>query len=80
MKDIESHKLLRGEGEKIETVTNFISLAPKSLWTMTAAMKLKDAFWKESYDKLKQHIKKQRHHFANKNLSSRSYVFSSSHV
>ena len=28
--------------ETMETVTNFISGAPKSLWTVTAAMKLKD--------------------------------------
>ena len=35
---------------------------------------------KESYDKLRQHIKKQRHHFANKGPSSQSYGFSSSHV
>ena len=31
------------DGEKMETVTDFIFLAPKSLWTVTAAMKLKDA-------------------------------------
>ena len=30
-------------GQKMETVTDFISLASKSLWTVTAAMKLKDA-------------------------------------
>ena len=28
--------------ENMETVTDFISWAPKSLWTVTAAMKLKD--------------------------------------
>ena len=28
----------------------------------------------------RQHIKKQRHYFANKGLSSQSYGFSSSHV
>ena len=33
--------------------------------------------WKKSYD---QHIKKQRHFFADKGLSSQSYGFSSSHV
>ena len=34
---------------------------------LTAAMQLKDtAPWKESYDKSRQRIKKQRHHFANK--------------
>ena len=36
--------------------------------------------WKESYDQSRQHIKKQRHYFANKGLSSQSYGFSSSHV
>ena len=33
---------------------------------VTAAMKLKDAPWKKSYDKPRQHIKKQRHAFADK--------------
>ena len=37
------------------------------------------ASWKESYDKPRQHIKKQRHYFVNKGLSSQSYGFSSSH-
>ena len=36
--------------------------------------------WKKSYDKPRQHIKKQRHYFSNKGLSSQSYGFSSSHV
>ena len=36
--------------------------------------------WKESYAQRRQHIKKQRHYFANKGLSSQSYGFSSSHV
>ena len=40
--------------------------APKSLQMVTAAMKLKDAQWKESYDKPRQYINKQRHHFATK--------------
>ena len=31
------------DGETMETVADFIFLAPKSLWTMTAATKLKDA-------------------------------------
>ena len=38
------------------------------------------ASWKKSYDKSRQHIKGQRHHFADKSLSSQSYGFSSSHV
>ena len=36
--------------------------------------------WKKSFDKPRQHIKKQRHYFANKVLCSQSYGFSSSHV
>ena len=36
--------------------------------------------WKSSYDKPKQSIEKQRHHFANKGPYSQSYGFSSSHV
>ena len=35
--------------------------------------------WKKSYDKLRQCIKKQRYHFANKGLYSQSNGFSSSH-
>ena len=36
--------------------------------------------WKEGYDQPRQHIKKQRHYFANKGLSSQGYGFSSGHV
>jgi len=36
--------------------------------------------WKKSYDKSRQHIKKQRHYFTDKGPSSQSYGFSSSHV
>ena len=58
--------------------------APKSLQMVTAAMKLKDTcflegklrpIWKESYNQSRQHIKKQRHYFANKGLSSQAMVF-----
>ena len=45
---------------------------------VTALMKLKDTwFMEENYDKARQHIKKQRHYFANKGLSSQSYGISS---
>ena len=63
-------------GETMETVTDFILGGSK----ITAAMKLKDTPWKESYDQPRQHIKKQRHYFVNKGPSSQSYGFSSSHV
>ena len=36
--------------------------------------------WKKSYDQPRQHIKKQKHYFANKSPSSQGYGFSGSHV
>ena len=36
--------------------------------------------WKKSYDQPRQHIKKQRHYYANKGLSSQGCGFSSGHV
>ena len=69
------------DGETVETVTDFIFWAPKSLQMVTAPMKLKDACsLEESCDQTRQHIKKQRHYFANKCPSSQSYGFTSSHV
>ena len=57
------------------------SWAPKSLWTVTAAMNLRHLLLgKKSYDKPRQCIKKQRHYFAYRSPSSQSYGFSSSHV
>ena len=61
------------------------SWAPPILCMVTAAMKLKDACSLEekldsTNDKSRQHIKKQRHHIANKGLYSQSYGISSSHV
>ena len=49
------------DGQTVETVTDFILGAPKSLQIVIAAMKLKDASWKKSYDQPRQHIKKQRY-------------------
>ena len=70
------------DGERVETVADFILGAPKSLQMVTAAMKLKKTFtpWKESYDQPRQHIKKQRYYFANQGLSGQGYGFSSGHV
>ena len=48
---------------------------------VTTAMKLKALTpWKESYDQPREHIKKQRHYFANKGPSGQGYGFSSGHV
>ena len=54
--------------------------APKSLQMLTEVMTLKDTPWKKSYDQPRQHVKKQRHYFANKGPHSQSYGFSSSHA
>ena len=55
--------------------------APKSLQMVIVAMELKYAYsLEESYDQPRQHIKKQRHYFANKGPSSQGYGFSSGHV
>ena len=59
---------------------SLISWAPKALQIVTTAMKLKDACCLESYDKPRQHMQKQKHHFANKGPYSQSYSFFSSHV
>ena len=61
------------------TVKTLFSWAPKWLQMVTAAMKLKDA-WKKSYDKPRQCIKKQRHYFTNKGLSSQNCGFSCGQV
>ena len=56
--------------------------APKSLWMVTAARKLKEllAPWKKSNDKPRQHIKKQRYHFADNGPYGQCYGPSNSHV
>ena len=70
----------RIDGEKVEAVTDFLPWAPKSLWTVTAIMKLKDAYFLESYDKPRQCNEKQRYHFADESPYSQIYHFSSNHV
>ena len=50
--------------------------APRSLLVVTVDMKLKDAWpWKKSCDQTRQHIKKQRHYFANKVHLVKATVF-----
>ena len=61
--------------KKMETVADFIFLGSKSLQMVSEDMKLK-----KIYDKPRQHIKKQRHYFANKGPYCQSYGFFSSHV
>ena len=68
-------------GGKEERVTGFIFLGSKITADGDCSHKIKiRAPWKESYDKHRQHIKKQRHHFAGKSPYSQSYAFFNSHV
>ena len=73
--------LWKTDGETMETVTDFIFLRSQITADGDCSHEIKMlAPWKKSYDKHKQHIKKQRHYFANKGPSSQSYGVSSSHV
>ena len=69
------------DGETVETVTDFIFLCSKIPADGACSHEIKTlAPWKESYDKPRQHIKKQRNYFVNKGTSCQDYGFSSSHV
>ena len=68
------------DGKTMETVTD-IFWGSNITADGNCNHEIKDAFsLKENYDQPRQHIKKQRHYFANKGLSSQSYGFYSSHV
>ena len=67
--------------EAMETVTDFIFLGSKIIADGDCSYEMKMlAPWKKHYDKPRQHIKKQRHHFTNKGPYSQSCGFSSSYV
>ena len=69
------------DGGEMETVTDFIFLGSKITANGDFNHEIKMLVpWKKSYDQPRQCIKKQRHHFADKGLSSQSYAFSNSHV
>ena len=70
------------DGETMETVRDFIFGGSKITADGVCSHEIKRylAPWKKSYDQPRQHIKKQRHYFANKGPSSQSYGFSYSHV
>ena len=67
------------DGETMETVRDFIFLGSKITADGDCSHEIKISPWKKSYDQPRQHIKKQRHHIANKCPSSQRYGFSSSH-
>ena len=60
-----------------ETVADFISLGSKITVDGDCSHEIKKTHssWKESYEKPRQDIKKQRHHVANKGPCSQSYSF-----
>ena len=59
-----------------ETVEDFIFLGSKITADGDCSHEIKTLVpWKKSYDQPRQHIKKQRHYFANKGPSSQSYGF-----
>ena len=65
----------------METVRDFILGGFKITADGDCSHEIKTfAPWKKSYDQPRQHIKKQRHYFANKGPSSQSYDFPSSHL
>ena len=66
----------------METVTDFIFLGYKITVDSDCSHEIKRCLplGRNVKDQPRQHIKKQRHYFANKGPSSQSYGFSSSHV
>ena len=71
------------DGETMETVRGFIFLGSKIFVDGDCLHEIKRhllAPWKESYEQPRQHIKKQRHYFADKGPSSQICDFSSSYV
>ena len=64
------------DGETVETVSDFLFLGSKITADGDCSHEIKTlAPWKKSYDQPRQHIKKQKHYFANKGPSSQSYHF-----
>ena len=68
------------DGETVETVSDFILGGSKITADGACSHEIKRRLLLGSYDQPRQHIKKQRHYFANKGLSSQGYGFASDHV
>ena len=78
---IRSHHSTAIDGETVERVTDFIFAGFKITADGDCSHEIKMlAPWKKSYDKPGQHIKKQRHYFANTSPYNQSCDFSSSHA
>ena len=63
------------DGGKVEKRTDFIFLSSKITADSDCSHEIKIAAWKESYDKPRQHIKKQRYHFHDKGPHNQCYGF-----
>ena len=63
------------DGEAMETVTDFILAASKITADGDRSHEINKTLapWKKSYNQPRQHIKKQRHYFSNKGLSSQGF-------
>ena len=69
------------EGGTVEVVTDLILRVSKITVDGDSRHETKTlASWTESYDKPRQHIKKQKHHFADKGPFNQICGFSSRHV
>ena len=69
------------DGETVETVADFIFLGSKITGDGDCSHEIKRlTLCKKSFDQPRQHVKKQRHNFANKCPSGQGYGFSSGHV
>ena len=69
------------DGEAVETVSDFIFGGSKITGDGDCSHEIKRCLLLgRKDDQPRQHIKKQRHYFGNKGLSSQSYGFSSGHV
>ena len=69
------------DGGTVETLADFILLGSKITADGDCSHEIKRCLLLgRSYDQPRQHIKKQRHYFANKGPSSQGYGFSSDHV
>ena len=70
------------DGETRETVTDFILGCSKITADADCSHEIKRhlLLGRKSYNQPRQYIKGQRHYFANKGLSSQSFVFPSSYV
>ena len=65
------------DGEKMEIVTDFIFLGSKITPDSDCSHEnyKRLALWKKSYDKCRQHFKKQRYYFSNKGSVVKAMVF-----